>query len=989
MCCRAAIPAELCRDQTGLGNVFSASSSEPVDSAQLLFCDRAIVERDAPLRWAASLRCAACPAVGKCEERLLFDSCDGRETMKFEYPSGNRRSRRKSPRVDAPGMIESLENRSLLSATPSIVSPGVPGAGPVSITDQFQKIGWTEVEDAIDYDVWISDVEAREATKIVRGLPPDILEYTPDVSYNLGVSRVWVRAGFADGSHSAWSTPLDLRLQTAPVITGPVGVFSPIQISEDDFAISWDSAPGAKKFEVFLSNQTEGTSRIYRVDNLTAALDAAGQPIPGGDGDVLRSEVRSLYLDGAVAVLPVAPISVTEITDVNGGADLDLTIPAHGLKSGETVRITGVEGTTAANGTWLVRVLDSDTIRLRGVASNGAYTGGGAMVPATRLQSNIGLGDYRVFIRSMDDATPGVWSAWSDAFDFSVGTKPDILRPSGPTFDSPILLEWSAVDDATHYELEVRDAGDGSEIVSIPYLQGTDYRLPGSQQVRLNMHLLNTNTLRFTSNPTAGTFRLQLTVDGSTTAPLTTPYLPWNANAATIQSAVAGLGYTNATCRAVSGGFELTLPSGVSVSGLSNLDRGGISSTAAPATSGSYRLKITESGDEPRIQSTRELPWNATAAQIRDALQTLGYSDVSVRTLAGESPVHEITLNRLKDAVSVAPVASLKSGSITSSNRSIRTDWGDVDFRVRARRVGATTELAVNGNPTAGQFTLKLTTLEDDPVVLQTDALAHNATAAQVESALQRLEGFAGAKVRSRGPEGNVIYTIYLPQYGAPVVITAEDTLNAGQVTILSRRQSEEVVGLWSDLTTFSTEVVPVIPVANGTQFTSARPEIEFSAVDRAARYDIWVERSTDSEVFLQTTTSKSIFRFSEDIPAGNYSFWVRAVSQSGELSAWSRELKFSTTAGAPVILSPQEGLNTPNPLPRITWGAVDGAVEYEVFVAWLGVEFEFINETGRLSTSFTPNNPLNPGTYRAWVRGVTADGTSLPWSAARTFTVT
>ncbi|MGB0741438.1 MAG: hypothetical protein ACPGXX_15320, partial [Planctomycetaceae bacterium] len=71
--------------------------------------------------------------------------------MKFEYPSGNRRSRRKSPRVDAPGMIESLENRSLLSATPSIVSPGVPGAGPVSITDQFQKIGWTEVEDAIDY----------------------------------------------------------------------------------------------------------------------------------------------------------------------------------------------------------------------------------------------------------------------------------------------------------------------------------------------------------------------------------------------------------------------------------------------------------------------------------------------------------------------------------------------------------------------------------------------------------------------------------------------------------------------------------------------------------------------------------------------------------------------------------------------------------------------------------------------------------------------
>ncbi len=917
----------------------------------------------------------------------MFESSVGRETMKFEYTPGSRRSRRKNHSAAAPGIIESLENRSLLSATPSILSPGVAGGGVVNITDQFQKISWSESTGAVDYDVWISDVESRQASHIARGLPPGVLEYTPPVAYNLGVSRVWVRAGFADGSHSAWCAPVDLRLQTAPIVTGPGGTLAPGQVTGDDFAVSWESAPGARRFEVFVSNQTESTSTVYRVDNLVPVQNALGNNIPDGNGGIVRQEVRRLFLDGLVTVQPTAPIAVTQITGVNAGADLDLTIPGHGLKSGETVRITGVEGTTSANGTWSVTVIDSNTVRLRGVAGNGAYTGGGSMVQLSRFQSDLGLGDYRAFVRSQDDA--GRWSAWSAGLDFTVATTPQILRPSGQTFDSPITLEWAPVDKATHYELTVREAGGGQELLNIPYLQGTTFDLPGSQQVRLTTRFVNTNTLRFTSTPAGGTFRLQLTVAGSTAAPLVTPYLPWNSTAATIQSAVASLGFPDTTCKAISGGFTLTLPAGVSVQGLSNLSQGGISTTSEAATSGSYRLRITESGSEPRVLTTSDLPWNATAGQIKAAIEFLGFDNVSVRTLGGESPIHEITLNRLASSVQVTPVSSLRTGSISSAIRSIRTDWGDLEFQVRAKRVGSVTEIAVSGNPAGGAFSLTLSTLEDDPVVQTTDALAFDATAEEMTSAIQQLDGFSEASVRVRGPAGNRIFSIYLPEAGAPVEITVDQALVSGQITVLSRRQSAEVVGLWSDSTEFSTDVVPKVSLPGGIQFTTANPEISYSRVDRAARYEIWVERSVDSAVYLKTIASASTFRFTEPLPAGNYSFWVRAVSETGELGGWSEEFRFSTTAGAPIILSPQEGLQTPNPLPRLTWGAVDGAAEYEVFIAWIGVDFNYIHESGRLTTDFIPNNPLNSGTYRAWVRGVKADGTALPWSAARTFVVT
>lgn len=83
-----------------------------------------------------------------------------------------------------------------------------------------------------------------------------------------------------------------------------------------------------------------------------------------------EAEVVSLVRDGTSVVLTVSgatnatPIVVTTATD-------------HERKTNDRVRIEGVLGNTAANGSWALTVINSTQFSLTGSAGNGAYAGGG------------------------------------------------------------------------------------------------------------------------------------------------------------------------------------------------------------------------------------------------------------------------------------------------------------------------------------------------------------------------------------------------------------------------------------------------------------------------------------------------------------------------------------------------------------------------------------------------------------------------------------
>jgi len=63
----------------------------------------------------------------------------------------------------------------------------------------------------------------------------------------------------------------------------------------------------------------------------------------------------------------------------NTGPIVITTASPHGLSGSEVVKIAGVLGNTAANGTWTITVLSGTTFSLDGSSGNAAYAGGGVV----------------------------------------------------------------------------------------------------------------------------------------------------------------------------------------------------------------------------------------------------------------------------------------------------------------------------------------------------------------------------------------------------------------------------------------------------------------------------------------------------------------------------------------------------------------------------------------------------------------------------------
>jgi surface protein len=63
----------------------------------------------------------------------------------------------------------------------------------------------------------------------------------------------------------------------------------------------------------------------------------------------------------------------------NGSGLIRITSAAHGRTTGEKIFISGVLGTTEANGGWIVTVIDATTLDLQGSTFTNTYTSGGTL----------------------------------------------------------------------------------------------------------------------------------------------------------------------------------------------------------------------------------------------------------------------------------------------------------------------------------------------------------------------------------------------------------------------------------------------------------------------------------------------------------------------------------------------------------------------------------------------------------------------------------
>lgn len=111
---------------------------------------------------------------------------------------------------------------------------------------------------------------------------------------------------------------------------------------------------------------------------------------------ITRVMVQSSAVTGVVTTTvanasgAVPGVSNLAITGATNATPIHITtVSAHGLSTSNFAEISGVLGNTAANGQWVITVVDTTHFTLNGSVGNGAYTGGG-----TVEGSDLGEVDY-------------------------------------------------------------------------------------------------------------------------------------------------------------------------------------------------------------------------------------------------------------------------------------------------------------------------------------------------------------------------------------------------------------------------------------------------------------------------------------------------------------------------------------------------------------------------------------------------------------------
>lgn len=137
-----------------------------------------------------------------------------------------------------------------------------------------------------------------------------------------------------------------------------------------------------------------GDRNVQRWDGIASSPVDSGVPAPAsaitvgtsGNGTIVgRIYAYQRWLDADGRVSNLSPVSTVHtpaalsgnVTGATNASPIVITSAAHGLSNGDTVKITGVLGNTAADGIWTVANVAANTFELSNSIGNGVYAAGG------------------------------------------------------------------------------------------------------------------------------------------------------------------------------------------------------------------------------------------------------------------------------------------------------------------------------------------------------------------------------------------------------------------------------------------------------------------------------------------------------------------------------------------------------------------------------------------------------------------------------------
>ncbi len=162
--------------------------------------------------------------------------------------------------------------------------------------------------------------------------------------------------------------------------------------------------------------------------------------------------------------------------------------------------------------------------------------------------------------------------------------------------------------------------------------------------------------------------------------------------------------------------------------------------------------------------------------------------------------------------------------------------------------------------------------------------------------------------------EGAEYYYVWLTRRnpGQPAVVVLQDQLVTGTVRIPDQDLEDgryalwvQAIGedgsrsAWSAVSEFNIAGRPQIinPAENDT--VSSRPTITWTGVDGSSHYEIWVNRIDvpTTRVLYDNNVNSTTYTAPSALAAGTYRVWIRAISEMGERSPWSRPVNFTVAS--------------------------------------------------------------------------------------------
>ncbi|MBL8814746.1 MAG: hypothetical protein JNL58_01860 [Planctomyces sp.] len=308
------------------------------------------------------------------------------------------------------------------SGPPTILSPL---ADTISQTPVFS---WSSVPGASTYDLWIYNVATREEISL-SGL--NQTSWQPNRSLGIAVFQFRVRAAGAGAVVSDWSPMIEFNIDTAVTVQSA----SPNQNTSRP-TFSWQSLPGAVRYDVWIDNLSTGASQYLRNTNVTGTSWIAPNDFPVGR---FRAWVRGVDADGI-------PARWSNQIDINAVMAPQPTGPEFATFSRQPTFSWGSVPGAASYDLWLQNLnTGAVTIYQKNIAALSWTT-----------SQQLTDGHYRWWVQGRSPQNQ--LTLWSRPVNVYVGGQPAVLSPVGSTTSVKPVFSWTAVQGAVRYELWVSNS---------------------------------------------------------------------------------------------------------------------------------------------------------------------------------------------------------------------------------------------------------------------------------------------------------------------------------------------------------------------------------------------------------------------------------------------------------------------------------------------------------------------------------------------------